>query len=61
VRLPVLSRLSRGVDISVVSSAASFFRRDAVQVHTPMLEASLLVRMVRRRGVWSILTHHGIW
>ncbi len=61
VRLPVLGRLSRGV---VMPSFPSVARRlvaehDVVQIHTPMLEAALLVRLARRAGKRSVLTHHG--
>ncbi|MDX2165763.1 MAG: glycosyltransferase family 4 protein [Deltaproteobacteria bacterium] len=61
VRLPILGRLSRGVVMPSFPVAAwrLLADADALQVHTPMLEAPLLVRLARRRGVRAVLTHHG--
>jgi len=60
-RLPVLSRLSRGM---VMPGFAGTARRllaeaDVLHLHTPMLEAPVLVGLARRRGVRAVITHHG--
>jgi glycosyltransferase involved in cell wall biosynthesis len=61
VRLPILCRLSRGVLMPGFFAAAQrlMVGVDVVHVHTPMLEAPLLVQLARRRGVRSVITHHG--
>jgi len=61
VRLPVLSRLSRGVLMPAFPAVARrlLAEADVLHVHTPMLEAPLLVALAHRRGVRAVITHHG--
>lgn len=61
VRLPVALRLSRGVVMPRFPVAVRRLLRDAdvVQMHTPLLEAPLVVALARRQGVPSLFTHHG--
>ena len=61
VRLPVLTRLSRGMVMPTFPLAARLLIRQSnvVQIHTPMLEAPLLTGLARRAGVRSVITHHG--
>ncbi|MBM2811248.1 MAG: glycosyl transferase, group 1 [Chloroflexi bacterium] len=61
VRLPTLMRVSRGMLMPTFASAAARLvsQNDVVQIHTPMLEASLLTTMARRAGVRTVITHHG--
>jgi glycosyltransferase involved in cell wall biosynthesis len=61
VRLPVLTRLSRGVLMPGFPLAARRLIRahDVVQFHTPLLEAWLITALARRAGKPSLMTHHG--
>lgn len=61
VRLPVLTRLSRGVLMPSFPATARRLVADAdvVQIHTPMLEAPFLTALAHRRGIRAVLTHHG--
>lgn len=61
VRLPTVGRLSRGM---LMPSFPWVARRliaahDVVQVHTPMLEAALVVWLANRAGKPTLVTHHG--
>jgi glycosyltransferase involved in cell wall biosynthesis len=61
VRLPTVGRVSRGMVMpSFPASAWRLIREhDVVQVHTPMLEAALVVWLANRAGKKTLVTHHG--
>lgn len=60
-RLPVLTRLSRGVIMPTFPGAAWRLMRqhDVVQMHTPLLEAPLITALGRLARRPTIFTHHG--
>ena len=60
-RLPVLTRLSRGVIMPSFPWAAWRLIRqhDVVQMHTPLLEAPLITALSRLAGRPAVFTHHG--
>lgn len=61
IRLPTLTRMSRGVIMPGFPAAVNRLARehDLLQVHTPMLETNLVTRI----GLWhdkpTVITHHG--
>lgn len=61
VRLPVLTRLSRGVIMPSFPWALwrLIHQHDVVQMHTPLLEAPLITALGRLVGRPTIFTHHG--
>jgi glycosyltransferase involved in cell wall biosynthesis len=61
VRLSPLGRLSRGVIMPAfpVVAARLIAQNDIVQIHTPMLETSLVTALARIMGKPSVITHHG--
>jgi len=60
-RLPVLTRLSRGVIMPRFPWAAWRLIRqhDVVQMHTPIFEAPLITALGRLAGKPTVFTHHG--
>lgn len=60
-RLPVLTRLSRGVIMPNFPWAAWCLIRqhDVVQMHTPLLEAPLITALGRLASRPAVFTHHG--
>lgn len=60
-RLPVLTRLSRGVIMPTFPWAAWRLIRqhDVVQMHTPLLEAPLITALGHLAGRPTVFTHHG--
>lgn len=61
IRLPTLTRMSRGVIMPGVLGALGRLvpEHDVLQVHTPMLETSLVTRIGLRHGKRTVITHHG--
>ncbi len=61
VRLPVLSRVSRGVLMPSLPARlwVEMRRADVAQIHTPLLEAPLVTLYGRLLGCPVIFTHHG--
>lgn len=61
VRLPTLTRLSRGVIMPGFIGAVNRFAKenDVLQVHTPMLETNLVTRIGLMHGKPTVITHHG--
>jgi glycosyltransferase involved in cell wall biosynthesis len=61
VRLPTLMRLSRGVVMPSFPFVAYQLIRehDVVQIHTPLMEASLVTCLARLAGKKVLMTHHG--
>lgn len=61
IRLPTLTRMSRGVImpgfIGVVNRLAK--ENDVLQVHTPMLETNIVTRIGLRNNKPTVITHHG--
>jgi glycosyltransferase involved in cell wall biosynthesis len=61
VRLPALMRVSRGLlQPSFPWTARRLIKEaDVVQIHTPLLESSLVTTLANMQGKKVILTHHG--
>jgi len=61
VRLPILTRLSRGVVMPTFPMAAwqLIKSHDIVQFHTPILEAWLITALARLARKKALMTHHG--
>jgi glycosyltransferase involved in cell wall biosynthesis/ubiquinone/menaquinone biosynthesis C-methylase UbiE len=61
VRLPFVARVSRGVIMpGFPATVARLIRQhDIVQIHTPMLEAALVMGLARAFGKPAIITHQG--
>lgn len=60
-RLPPLTRLSRGVIMPGFIAAVNRLAKenDVLQVHTPMLETNLVTRIGLWNGKKTVITHHG--
>lgn len=61
VRLPTLTRMSRGVIMPQFLGALNGLAKenDLLQVHTPMLETNLVTRVGLRQRKPVVITHHG--
>lgn len=61
VRLPTLTRMSRGVIMPGFLGAVNRLAQenDILQVHTPMLETNVVTRIGLLHGKPTVITHHG--
>ena len=61
VRLPTLTRMSRGVLMPQFIPAVNRYAKenDVLQVHTPMLETNIVTRVGLMHGKPTVITHHG--